>query len=627
MNYLTVTNLSKSFSNKPLFESIDFRIDKYQKIALIAKNGAGKSTLLKVLTWEIDRSDGTIERRKWIKLSFLNQDLRLDPDMLVIDTLFDADNELVQLIKKYEQLTQNQITDDSKLHETIEKMEELDARSYETKVKTIVSKLQIAPYLHQTIDSLSWGEAKRVALAKVLVDEPDFLILDEPTNHLDLDMTERLENYLCTQNITLLMITHDRYFLERICTDIFELNRGKLYKYPGNYSYFLEKKAQRQEHEALYMKNQRKLLKQELAWIRKSPRARASKSIHREKKFHNIEDNYDIHKAIIQWEKKSLDITTETRRLGKKICKIHNLQKKYGDKIIIKDFSYDFKQGERVGIVGKNGVGKSTFVRMLLDEESFDSGKITIGETVLFGHYQQKETEFKDDQRVIDVVKNISEYMHIGKNKRISASKALENFLFPTDQQYTLANKLSWGEKKRLNLLTILMKNPNFLILDEPTNDVDLLTLAVVEEFLLQYQGCLIVISHDRFFIDKIVDHLFVFKGEGQIQDFWWTYSEYKIHEKKAIQLGKKLYKQVEKRIDANLEPTKKKLSYYEKREFEQLEKELEVLEKRKDQINRLFDNKDLPYDDIKKLSEELAEVMKHIERCELRWMELSKWM
>jgi len=627
MHYLEVSKLSKSFSSKALFENIDFFINKGDKVALMAKNGAWKSTLLKVLTWELDVSDGKVERRKWIKVEYLSQKVELNEDMLVENALFDSDNMLAQTLKRYENLVNDPNSSQTDLQDIMDKMEELDAREYETKIKTIVSKLRILPYLKQKIWSLSGGELKRVGLARVLADKPDFLILDEPTNHLDLDMIEWLETYLCNANITLLMVTHDRYFLERVCDVILELDRGNLYKYPGNYSYFLAKKAQREEHEALYMKNLRKILKHELAWIRKAPRARASKSVHREKKFYEIEDQYDNRKALIRSESAGMNIEMWERRLGTKICKLHNVFKSFDNKKILDGFSYDFKKRERIGIVGANGVWKSTFVRVLLWEEPIDSGKMKVGDTVTFGYYQQKDIEFQNNQRVFDVIRDIAEYMYIGNNQKISATKALENFLFPASQQHTLANSLSGWEKRRLHLLSILIKNPNFLILDEPTNDLDLLTLGILEEFLLQYQGCLLVISHDRFFMDKIVDRLFVMEWEWALNSFWGTYSEYKQQKKKPNS------KENNKTEISNIKktktplPTKKKLSYHEKREWVQLEKNLEILENRKSELNKLFDQADLGYDKVTELSKEMGDIIKEIEKLEERWMELSEWV
>ncbi len=632
MHYLRVTNLTKSYSSKPLFDGIDFHINQGQKIALVAKNGAGKSTLLKVLMEEIDRSDGDIERNKHITTWFLTQDMRLDPSMRVIDALFDTNNEIVQTIKIYEELVQNPHTDQHELHAIMERIETLDARSYETKVKTILSKLRIAPLVQQTIWSLSGGEAKRVALAQILVHEPDFLLLDEPTNHLDLDMIERLENYLRAQNMTLLLVTHDRYFLERVCDSIFELDRGKLHIYPGNYSYFLEKKAEREEHEAIHVHNMKKLRREELERVRKAPRARGKKSVFREDRFGDIQDAYHTKKAVMEAEKVSFEIAMKERRLGAKILKLHNVCKSFGDKKIVTNFSHEFKHKERLGIIGKNGVGKTTFIHMLMDLEPIDSGSIRTGETVHFGHYQQKDIIFPETKKVIDVVRDVNEYLYISADERISASQALEMFLFPATQQHTFAHKLSGGEKRRLHLLTVLMRNPNFLILDEPTNDLDLLSIGVLENFLLHYQGCLIVISHDRFFMDKIVDHLFVFKGDGVIEDFWWTYQAYKefAAQKAAEHKEKKQTQTHEERPDpdsSSTTPVKKKLSYNEQRELVQLEKELEYYEKRKKDINELFDNKDIPYYEVRKLSEELGDVIKQIERIELRRMELQSNM
>ncbi len=634
MNYLKVVNLAKSYSDKMLVDHIDFVIDKWQKIALVAKNWAWKTTLIKLISGEIDKADGEILFRKWIKIGILSQESKLDENKKVIDVLFDDDNEISQIIKTYEQILIDPKLNHDKLNDILNKIDVLNAREYESKVKTIVSKLQINDYLNQEISTLSWWEKKRVMLAKVLVDEPDFLILDEPTNHLDLQMIEWLEVYLSKSEITLLMVTHDRYFLERVCTNIFELDRGKLFVYDGNYEYFLNKKIDREKNEQIEMKNLRKLLKQELAWIKKAPRARASKSVHREKRFFDIEEQYDNRKSIIQKENISMEISTDERRLWWKILKIHNINKSFGDKIILKDFSHDFRHKERVGIIWKNGVWKSTFLNMIMWVESFENGSIKTGETVTYWYYEQKEIHFPANKRVIDVVKDVSEFMYIKAWEKITAARLLERFLFPAEQQYIMADKLSWGEKRRLYLLTILMKNPNFLILDEPTNDLDLMTLSVLEDFLLQYQWCLIVVSHDRFFMDRIVDHLFIFKGEWKVEDFWWTYSEYKESGKFKVKSEKKEEK-ITPPSSANSLPSngrtcwedikKKKLSYMENREFEQLMNDIQKLEDRKHDINNLFLDAKLPNDDIKKLSKEISEIIRNIEIKEARWMELSE--
>jgi len=627
MELLKVTQLTKSYSQKALVDHIDFSVLKNQKIAIVAQNGAGKSTLLKLLTGELDITDGEIAFHKSVNLGFLTQDLRLKGEKTVSQELFDDGNPSVQLIKTYEEALMDQNTSPEAISSLLQQIDESNAREYENKVNTIISKLNIKELLHKTIAQLSGGEAKRVALAKVLVHEPNFLILDEPTNHLDLQMIEWLENYLSQSHITLLMVTHDRYFLERVCDHIWELDRGQLYQYPGNYSYFLQKKSEREQNEVLEMERIRKLLKSELAWIRKAPRARESKSVHREKKFYAIESQYDDRKLTIQSTQTSLSIWSHENKLGDKIIKINNLKKTFGDKKIVHNFSYDFRHKEHIGIIGKNWVGKSTFVRMLMWEEEHDAGSIKVGELVVFWHYVQRELNFPAGKKVIDVVRDIGEFMRLRKWEKISASHLLERFLFPPHQQHQFADTLSGGEKRRLHLLMVLMKNPNFLVLDEPTNDLDLITLAVLENFLLEYPSCLLIISHDRFFMDRVVDRLFVFEWDGHIEDFRWNYSEYQ--EKKKSQ--EKLKKDKSIALESTKEETqtatgtKQKLSYMEKRELDQFEKDLEKLEDRKHYINTLFQQSDIPYDDIKKLSQELWELTRHIEIKESRWMELSE--
>lgn len=630
MIYLKVKNLTKSYSDKILIDHIDFSIKKWQKIALVAKNGAWKTTLIKLLNGDIDKTDGEVDFRKWIKIWTLSQKMEIDGDKKVIDILFHDENEITQVIKQYEQILTEPYFDQDKFNDILIRIDELNAWEYESKVKTIVSKLKINQYLNQKVSTLSGWEKKRVLLAKVLADDPDFLILDEPTNHLDLDMIEWLEHYLSKSEITLLMVTHDRYFLERVCSNIFELDRWKLYNYEWNYRYFLNKKLEREKNEALEMKNLRKLLKQELAWMKKAPRARASKSVYREKKFYEIEWKYDSSKDTIKKENVEMKIEMQERRLGWKILKIHNLNKSFGDKKILNNFSHDFRHKERVWVLWKNGVWKTTFLNMIMWVEDFDDGSIKTGETVTYGYYEQKEIIFPHNKRVLDIVKDVSEFMYIKAWEKITATVLLERFLFSTEQQYMMADRLSWGEKRRLYLLTILMKNPNFLILDEPTNDLDLMTLSVLEEFLLQYQWCIIVVSHDRFFMDRIVDHLFVFEWDGDVTDFWWTYSEYKEYEKIKNKksdpyIGKKLLNIDENDDGINNKLEKKKLSYMEKREFENLMNDIQKLEDRKDKISNLFLNPNMPHDEIKKLSKEIGEIIKNIETKEMRWLELSE--
>ncbi len=623
MLYLKVTNLTKSYTEKPLVDHVDFAISKWQKVALVAKNWAGKSTLLNLLAGNIDRTDGDMEWRKGIKVWLLSQQNLLNPSLTVLDELFATEHPSAKIIKEYESLLIDPQADADRLHEVISQMEEHKAREYESKIQIIISKLNLTELLAQSVSTLSGWEAKRVALAKTLVDEPDFLLLDEPTNHLDLQMIEWLEYYLNQQEITLFMVTHDRYFLERVCSDIFELDRGKIHCYTGNYSYFLEKKAIREENEKIETYKLKQLLRKELAWIRKAPRARATKQQFRQDRFFEIEEKYDSKKEILMQESIGLEIEIQERKLWSKILKIKKLNKSFGDKKIVEQFSHEFRHMERVGILGKNGVGKSTFLNMLIGLQEPDSGIIEAGEKVVFWYYQQKDIIFQSDKKVIDVIRDVGEFMLVGKGEKLSASMLLERFLFPKRMQHTLANVLSGGEKRRLYLLSILMHNPNFLILDEPTNDLDLVTLGILEDFLIWYQGCLIVVSHDRFFMDKIVDHLFVFEWNGFIRDFRWTYTEYKDQEGAMLKKEKKEKAKKEIEWTEEEEDTKKKLSYNEKRELDQLIKDIEKFEARKEVINQNFNNTDLPFDDIKKLSAELGEILRQLEIKEARWFEL----
>lgn len=579
MLYLKATDLTKSYTSKILVDHVDFTISRWQKIALVAKNGAGKSTLLKVLMKQIDLSDGAIERREWVRIWYLSQDTKLNDTQTVRELLFDFDT--------------------------------MQHREQEVELNIAINKLRIKPYLDQTIWSLSWWEKKRVALTKTLMGNPEMLILDEPTNHLDLDMIEWLERYLKNQRITLLMVTHDRYFLERVCTHIFELTRGKIIVFPGNYSYYLEQKAIREENERIEVHKLKQLYRKELSRIKKSPSGRQTKSNSRSTRFDVINDRYDTLKDLVFDEQAKLTLSVQARHLWGKILKLKHINKTFGDKKILSDFSHEFRHNERIGIIGKNGVGKSTFVRMLIDEESIDSWTIQSGETVVFWHYQQKEVHFSEDKRVSDIVHD---------------RKLLEQFLFPPNQQHIFAENLSGGEKRRLHLLSILQTRPNFLILDEPTNDLDLITVGVLEDFLMTYKGCLIIISHDRFFMDKITDHLFIFEWDGVVRDFWGTYSEYKEQGTRNREQGTGNKEQMSwKPVTWNLQPeTKNKLSYSEKRELDQLTKEIHILEKERDEINRIFEQKDVAYDDIKDLSDALWIILRQLDQKEYRWFELS---
>lgn len=625
---LKVDQLTKIYTGRPIIDHLSFTVEQGQKIALVAKNGGGKTTLLRLLMWELDKTDGKVEWRKGLKIWYLPQDFRGDLNHTIAEELFAISHPAASLIREYEWLVQNPDTDPERFQQLFDEIDAIQAWDYESKVNTIISRLQLTSLLQQPLSTLSGWELKRVALAKTLIDEPDFLVLDEPTNHLDLQMIEWLENYLKNQHSTLFMITHDRYFLESVCDEIYELDRWKLYFYPWNYSYFLQKQAERRENESIATEKLRQLLKRELVWMRKSPRARATKQNYRQKEFYQLESQYDEQKELLYSEPGVLDIPVQERRLWTKILKIKNLKKTFGQKMILDQFSYDFKFQERIWIIGKNGVGKSTFIKLLLWEEQPDSGVLQVGQTVVFWHYQQGEIEFPEWKRVIDVIRDVGEYLVLADGEKISVSMLLERFLFSAQQQYQFATSLSWGEKRRLFLLKTLMANPNFLILDEPTNDLDLLTIRILEDFLLQFRGCLLIVSHDRAFMDRLVDHLFVFEGEGKVTDFRGTYTE-----RNHLQTQQKEQKtdsshQVSVDLSSKAPESStsiKKLSYAENIELQQLIKELEELEDEKQQISRIFDNKDLPYDEIALLSEHLWGIIKTIELKEARCFELME--
>ena len=626
MRYFKADNLTKTYVSKPIIDHVSFVIEKGKKIALVAKNWWGKTTLINLMMWKLDRTDGNIERKKGIKVWYLSQEFNLNEDNEVLDEVFQTDHTSAELIKKYEELLYKWDTDN--LTEIIPLLDEHWVWSYQAKVDTILARLQLQDLLHQKIKTLSWWEKKRVALAKTLIDEPEILVLDEPTNHLDLAMIEWLENYLKTENTTLFMVTHDRYFLESVCDEIWELERGKLYKYPADYSYFLEKQAERHENEQIEQEKLRQLLKRELAWIRKSPRARATKQHFREKEFYKIEEKYDSNKALYISESPELDIPLQERRLWTKILKIRHLKKTYGNKCIVKDFSHDFKYCERIGLIWKNWVGKSTFIKILLWSVEYDSWEREIWKTVVFWEYQQWELEIPENKTVIDIVKDIAWSISLVNWETLSAEKLLWRFLFTTDQRYRPAARLSWWEKRRLALVCTLMKNPNFLILDEPTNDLDLITISILEDFLLSYKGCLIIVSHDRSFMDRLVDHLFIFEWDWKITDFWWSYSQWRDEEEKKkqkkIEKSKNVNKSVIEEDDTTLDDLPlQKLPFEAQQELDQLIKDLEKLEEEKAEITQLLNNKDLAYDDISLLSEHLWEITKTIARKEARRFEL----
>ncbi len=621
MNYLLTENLSKSYGIKVLFENISFSIDKGQKIALVAKNGTGKSSLLQILIGRDTPDSGTVYLRKEITTSLLEQEPELDENATVLEAVFHAETPVMKATRLYEYAIEHP-EDEALMQQAYEAMEQSGAWDFEAKVKTILSQLQIHQF-DQKIKTLSGGQKKRVALAKVLIEEPDFLIMDEPTNHLDLEMIEWLEDYLDRANMTLLMVTHDRYFLENVCNVILELDKGILYRHKGNYTYYLEKKAAREENEKSNLQKTRNLFGKELEWIRKQPRARGTKAKSRVEAFSVLKE-----KASKKVEDEKMSITIDMQRVGGKILELHNLKKSFGDKKIIHDFSYKFKDKERVGIVGRNGMGKTTFLHILTGLAQPDGGKVVKGDTIKIGYYTQAGMKLKDDKRVIEVLKDIAEFIPLKGGKTLSASQLLETFLFDGETQHTFVSKLSGGEKRRLYLLTILISNPNFLILDEPTNDLDILTLQVLEDFLDDFPGCVLIVSHDRYFMDRLTQHLFVFEGEGIIKDFNGTYSEYRAIEdlkKEEKYAPKKKEEKVAAPVVATTE--KKKPSYKEQREFDLLEKEIPELEKERNRLTGLLSSGALDTNEFQKIANDLGKVVEQLEAKELRWLELSEFM
>ena len=620
MIYLSFENITKSFGEKILFHNISLTISKGQKIALIAKNGTGKTTLLNLLAG-LESAEGENAKvffSKELRLGYLRQEPIFDLTASVIEAALDSNNEKIQAIKELELLTL--IGDDSNIQKAITRVDDLKAWDIEARIKEILGKLNIHQ-LTQKIDTLSGGQKKRVALAKILIDEPDFLILDEPTNHLDLEMIEWLENYLSQQNITLFMVTHDRYFLERICNEIVELENSKFYHYRGNYSDYLEKKSMRVANDTVNLDKTKKLYRKELDWIRRQPQARGTKAKSRVSKFYEIKE--EAHQTV---SSDQMNIEIDMARLGGKILEAHALTKSFDELKIVESFSYKFKKGERVGIAGPNGSGKTTFIKLLTKAIKPDAGKVIIGDTVVFGHYAQDIKTLNESHRIIDAVREIAEFIPLKKGRKLTAEALLERFLFPRSQQQVYISKLSGGEKRRLHLLRVLMKNPNFLILDEPTNDLDLITINVLEEFLLDFKGCIIVTSHDRYFMDKLIDHLFVIEGNGQVKDFNGSYTEYKKSKRESQKLTEpKLKKETSSQEDPD--SNIRKLSYQEKKEISRLEKEIKVHEKRIKEIEELFSDTSLSGEKISELSIELGQLQKEIAEKEDRWLELSEWM
>ncbi|WP_417200657.1 ABC-F family ATP-binding cassette domain-containing protein [Bizionia sp.] len=614
MNYLTVENISKSYGELTLFENLSFSIHKDQKIAFVAKNGTGKTSILNMLSGKDTADSGQIIYRKDITVAVLSQDPELNPNLTVEEAIFDTSNPILKVIKDYEKALEN--PDDAEAYQkAFELMDSHQAWDFETQYKQILFQLKL-DNLNQKVSALSGGQKKRLALANALLKKPDLLILDEPTNHLDLEMIEWLEDFFAKEQITLFMVTHDRYFLERVCNEIIELDHGQLHTYKGNYSYYLEKREARIENEATETGKAKQLFKKELDWMRKQPKARTTKSKSRIDDFHDIK-----HRANQRRQDHQVQLELNMERLGSKILELHKVSKSFKDKTILDNFEYTFKKGERIGIIGKNGTGKSTFLNIITQSQKPDSGKVVIGETVKFGYYTQAGITIKPNQKVIDVIKEFGEYIPLKKGSQISAGQLLERFLFSRKKQYDFVEKLSGGERKRLYLCTVLIQNPNFLILDEPTNDLDIVTLNVLESFLLDFPGCLMVVSHDRYFMDKIVDHLLVFRGEGLVEDFPGNYSDFRTYEDSQEPESKEDDKKEKKnwKKDNNI-----KLTYNEQKEYKNLESKISSLEHDKQAMEKEFLNPDLTPDEINTLSEKLQKILDAIDEKEMRWFELS---
>ena len=620
---LQVEGLTKTFGALTLFENISFSIEERQRIGLIARNGKGKSTLLKIVAGGENYDSGSIVFRKDVKVGYLEQEPLFAPGTKVLDACLQRNSDKAGAISRYERALAS--GDDRELHDAMEEMERLSAWDFETKVKQVLSQLKINDF-EQRVETLSGGQMKRVALASVLLEEPDLMILDEPTNHLDMEMVEWLEEYLARLNCSLLMVTHDRYFLDRVCNEIIEIDDNRIYRYKGNYSYFLRKRDERLENAEAEAARARNLMRKELDWMRRQPQARATKAKYRIDAFYKLEE-----KAAALRREASVTLGNNARYIGKKIFEMRALNKAFGDRVITKDFYYNFARYEKLGIVGNNGTGKSTFIKMLLGRVEQDSGTIEVGETVKWGYYSQDGMQFDESMKVIDAVKDIAEVINVG-GKSLTASQFLQHFLFSPSKQHDFVYKLSGGERRRLYLCTVLMSSPNFLVLDEPTNDLDIDTLQVLEEYLADFKGCVIVVSHDRYFMDKVVDHIFVFRGGGDIKDFPGNYTDYrdwreeeKASAAKATQSASKSKPAAETKEKRQQSNDKRKMTFKEKREFEELEKEIPMLEEEKKRLEEEMSSGTLDNDTLLKTSMRVAELIDMLDEKGMRWLELSE--
>jgi len=621
VSILATEQVSHSFHDRWLFKDLHFGLQKGERVALVGINGTGKSTLLAILAERILPTSGKVVKEKGIKIGFLEQDPDFTGLKSINDFIYSADNDQQRLIREYEELLSESDIDQNKLEDLTERISTLNAWEYEHNIKTILNRLNIMDF-HQDIKSLSGGQRKRLALAKLLIDEPDIYILDEPTNHLDIETIEWLEKLLTTGSKTVLLVTHDRYFLDNICTEIRELDRGHLYNYKGNYSYFLEKKSEREAIDAVMVEKSRNLLRRELEWMRRQPQARGTKSKSRIDAYYELEEKSKAVKG-----NDSVQLSVKVSRQGSKILELDKVSKKYGAKEIIQNFSYTFKKGDRIGLAGKNGTGKSTFLNLITEEEKPDTGVIAVGETTVYGYYKQGGLEVNENDRVLDVVKNVADYIEMANGEVITASQLLTHFLFPPEKQFGFVNKLSGGERKRLQLMRVLMKNPNFLILDEPSNDLDIDTLNVLEDFLDHYKGVLILVSHDRYLLDKLTEQLFIFEGQGRVQIYNGNYADFKLEQDEIQKLEKeKQKKNIQEQVKPTVKEEKKKLSYKEQLEYTKLEEEIEKLEQniksKTEELNQVIDHLKLS-----SLAEEIQSMQKEIDQKSERWLYLADFM
>ncbi len=626
MHYASLLNLTKSFGVRVLFKDISFHINEGDKIALIARNGSGKSTLLQILAGLDDADSGSVWIHKDIRLVYLPQEHQFPPNQSIREVMFSMDHETVRTVKAYEDFQESGGHDATQLDRLLTQMEDVNGWMFENQMQQILSKLNIAD-VTRSMGTLSGGQVKRVALAQallqaVLYEGKCLLVMDEPTNHLDVKMVEWLEDYLSAQKVTLLMVTHDRYFLDEVCNDIIEIEGNQVYRHSGDYSYYLEQKAHRAEVEQSELKKDKNIFRKELEWMRKQPRARTVKSKSRQ-------DNFEVVQERVREKQVDADVQLQVKmtRLGGKILEMKKVHKAYGEKVILKGFDYTFKRGERIGIVGPNGVGKSTFIKIALQHEEPDSGKVNHGDTVVFGHFSQDGLTYKEDKRIIEWVKDMAEYFPLADGTKLSASAFLERFAFTPEQQYTYLSKLSGGEKRRLQLLGILFKNPNFLVLDEPTNDLDLQTLQILEEFLLEFPGCLLLVSHDRYFMDKLVDHLLVFEGQGEIRDFPGNYSQFRMMTPAELAVKKEMQTIPTSTAppEEKIEKPRQKMSFNEKREFEKIEQEIPRLQAEKIQLEADMSSGRLAYNELQAAADRVQVILQTLDDMEMRWLELSE--